>query len=410
MLSPKIVDKTMNLVYNTQCKKSQYILKTTYKNNMKTTTKITLGLIAILIIVAFTISGLRNSTESENVIKIGYIGPLTGPSAVLGMDAIKAIEIAVDETNANGGVNGKKIELISEDDQYLSKNTVNAYSKLVNVDKAKIILISTYGGILAVADQAKKDNVTVIDPLDCNSELAHSEKNVFCLATETESIGTSLAKNLSENGGKKAAIMYSTKDSFMSIVATAFETEFSKTGGTSMKEEFNYDDKDFRTQLIKIKEYNPDALVVLGHDEQGLIMKQARELGIKVQFMNTGTLTSPVAQQNAAGSAEGALMAYWDSAKNNSKAKDFESKFTQKVGRPAILPLTTHPAYDTVKILTDIVLPKISGNVNGEKVSGELLKVSGYQGVTGTVTIDKDGGARIKESVFKLVKGMPVSL
>jgi len=377
---------------------------------MNKTTKISLVIAAILIIAFLLISGLNNAVNQDKTIKIGYIGPITGPSAVLGMDAIKAIEIAVDEANAKGGVNGKKIELIAEDDKYLSKDTVNAYNKLVNVDKVKIILISTYGGVFAVADKAKVDGVVVIDPLDCNKDLANADKNIFCLATETESIGTSLAQNLTQSGGKKAAILYSTKDSFMSIVANAFDSEFSKNDGVTMKEGFNYDDTDYRSQLLKIKEYNPDALVILGHDEQGFIMKQARELGINVQFMTTGTITSPIAQQNANGKAEGTLLAYWDSAKNGSNVKDFETKFATKAGRPAILPLTTHPAYDTVKILTDIVLPKISGNINGNKVSSELLKVSNYQGVTGVVTIDKDGGARIKESVFKLVKGNPVSL
>jgi branched-chain amino acid transport system substrate-binding protein len=377
---------------------------------MKKTTKIALGLAVIAIIFILIILGVNNNSNQDNVIKMGYIGPITGPSAVLGMDAIKSIEMAVDETNAKGGVNGRKIQLIVEDDKYLSKDTVNAYNKLVNVDKVKIILISTYGGVFAVADQAKADGVVIIDPLDCNKDLASASKNIFCIATETESIGTSLAQNLSNNGGKKAAVMYSTKDSFMSIVANAFDSEFSKNGGITMKEGFNYDDTDYRAQLLKIKEYNPDALIILGHDEQGFIMKQARELGIKAKFMTTGTITSPVAQQNANGAAEGALLAYWDSAKNNSNVKDFETKFIQKVGRPAILPLTTHPAYDTVKVLTDVVLPKISGNVTGNKVSAELLKVSNYQGITGTITIDKDGGARIKESVYKLVKGNPVSL
>ena len=306
---------------------------------MKKTIKISLGITIVVIAIILIIMGLNSNSNQSNVIKIGYIGPITGPSAVLGMDAIKAIEIAVDETNAKGGINGKQVQLIAEDDKYLSKDTVNAYNKLVNVDKVKIILISTYGGVFAVADQAKNDGVVVIDPLDCNKDLANADKNIFCLATETESIGTSLAQNLASTGGKKAAILYSTKDNFMSIVANSFDYEFSGNGGITMKEGFNYGDTDYRAQLLKIKEYNPDALIILGHDEQGFIMKQARELGVKAKFMTTGTITSPVAQQNANGAAEGTLLAYWDSAKNGSNVKNFVVKFAAKVGRPqTILP------------------------------------------------------------------------
>lgn len=369
--------------------------------------KLIWGIVIVIVIVLVVVF---SNKDNQKEIVIGYIGPLSGPSAVLGMDAIKAIEMAVNEANLKGGVNGKQIKLVSEDDQYLTKNTVSAYQKLVNTDKAKIILVATYGGVFAIEDLAQKDGVVIIDPLDCNAELANVEKNIFCIATETESIGVSLAERMLLSSKTNAAVMYSTKDTFMTLVKNAFEKTFTEKGGKVVEEQFNYDDSDFRTQLSKIKISNPEGLVILGHDEQGIIMKQARDLGINVQFYSTGTITSPAAQQAAAGKSEGTIFAYWEASADNEKAKEFENKFVQLVGRSPILPLTTHPAYDTMTILVEEVLPNITGKITADKVKGELLKVTEYQGTTGIISINQDGAAPIKESVFRLMGGLPVKL
>ena len=367
------------------------------------------SLIAIIVIILVVIL-LGSKSKDDGIIKVGYIGPQTGPSAVLGMDAIPAIQIAVDEINSKGGINGKPVELIIEDDKYLAKDTVNAYNKLVNIDKVDVILAANYGGVFAIAEQAKKDDVIVIDPLDCNTELAELNENIFCLATETESIGESLADYMVGQNKMTAGIMYSTKDSFMNLVAKSFEDRFvSKGGKVIAKEQFNYEDVDYKTQLLKIKGSNPTGLVILGHDEQGIIMKQARELGIYVSFFATGTITSPVAQEAANGNAEGTLFAYWDASSDNKLAKDFDAKFVQKVGRSPILPLTTHPAYDTMQVLFKVV-GEIKGTVDSDKIANGLLKIKDFQGTTGKISFDNDGGARIKESVFKLVNGLPVKI
>lgn len=364
-------------------------------------------LVVTILIVLFGAIVFGQNSEEVGTIKIGYIGPLTGPSAVLGMDAVKAVEIAVKEANDAGGVNGRQVELFVEDDQYLTKNTVSAYNKLVHTNKVKILLVASYGGLFAVKDLAVQDGVIIINPLDCNKEVADAQKNIFCIATETESIGEVLANQMLKEGKTTAGIMYSTKDTFMALVADAFTKTFEAKGGKVQVESFNYDDKDFRTQLMKLKE--TEGLVLLGHDETGTIMKQARTLGMKQGFYTTGTITSPVAQELAVGNAEGTVLALWDANPDNQKAKTFNDNFVKLVGRNPIFTLTTHPAYDAVKILTDRVLPEVK-SINAKEVRAELLKVSGYEGVTGTVNIDSSGGAPIKESAYRLIKGMPVEI
>lgn len=363
----------------------------------------------MVVVIVWSYSAFKGSSAPAltEPVKIGYIGPLSGPSAVLGMDAIKAIEIAADEANATDSSLNRKIQIIAEDDQYLTEKTVEAYNKLVNVDKAKIILVSTYGGVFAIADRAKQDGVLIIDPLDCNSELAMVSKNVFCLATESESIGYSLADYAISQGKLKAGVLFSTKDNFMSLVKNAFKQKYEAGGGKVFEDNFNFNDSDFKTLLTKMKTNNPDVLVILGHDEQGIIMKQARDLGIKAQFLTTGTITSPGAQEAARGNAEGTVLAYWSDDSNNVSAKEFTQKFIAKVGRAPILPLTTHPAYDIIKILTEKILPRTNES-DIASLKAKLLGIKNYQGITGNVTFAADGTARIKESAWRLVGGIPV--
>jgi len=364
------------------------------------------------IIVAFVLLTLIGCGSKPEVIKIGYIGPLSGPSAVLGMDAIQAIEIAANEVNAQGGINGLPIEIIAEDDQYIPAKTLTAYEKLVNVDGVEILLVSTYGGVFTIADRAQEDNVIVIDPLDCNNELAALPENVFCLATETESIGYALADYLLSQGKTRAGVMYSTKDNFMALVSDAFKRKFSQGGGFTKEENFVYTDVDFKTQLLKLNEIKPDAIVFLGHDETGIAMKQARDLGITAQFMATGTVTSPGLQQASHGAAEGTIFAYWEPAADNSLSKEFEAKFVSLVGRPPILPLTTHPAYDSMQVLIKNSLPQSVKRVDRtervDAIRRGLYSTKRFEGTTGEITMDSDGAVRIKESAFRLENGRPV--
>ena len=133
-----------------------------------------------------------SAQDTNNPIRIGWSGPLTGNSAVLGIDSVEAVRIAIDKVNAQGGIKGRTIELIVEDDQYDTAKAVSAYSNLVNRG-AVVIIASTYGGVMATGQKAVKDKVIVINPLDSNNDLAALPENTFSIATESESIGRIIA-------------------------------------------------------------------------------------------------------------------------------------------------------------------------------------------------------------------------
>ena len=366
--------------------------------------KIVYLLVVVIIALALVFLSSQKTEKEEEVIKIGWIGPQTGQSAVLGMDSFVAAQIAVDEINSQGGISGKQIQLIFEDDQYDISKAITAYNKLTNIDGVKFILANTYGSIFALAEKAKSDNVILIDPLDCNSELAGLNENIFCLATDSESIAEVLAEHANKSDYDKMGILYWNSDLFMPLVQKIFKENYS--GKIVLSEAYSAGTKDFKTQLTKMISDNVKAILLLGYDETGIAMKQARELGFTGQFYTTGTVTSPPLQESSLGNAEGTIFAYWEASKNIDPSKTFTQKFIEKQGRPAILDLATYPTYDVVNVLAKAINNAESTNV--DKVKKELLNVQGFNGVTGEISFAPDGSVRIKEYAYILKNGIPV--
>jgi len=361
--------------------------------------KIAIALSLLLLIVG-CIQTPTGAVVKEPV-KIGWIGPITGQSAVLGMDSITAAEIAVSDINSRGNI---QVQLIAHDDQYNTRKAVDAYNKLVNIDKVKVIVISTYSGVFALAEKAKQDGVILMDPLDCSTDLVNLGDNVFSIATHSEGIAKVLADQAEEINAKKVGILYFNSDRFMPLMKDVFVKEFDNE--IVLKQAYSAGEADFRTSLLKMVHNKVDAIVLLGYDETGLAMKQARELGFKGQFLTTGTVTSPTLQEAADGHAEGTIFAFWNADKDKEPTKSFTAKFIEKKGRPPILDLATYPTYDNVMVIAEVM----SKTNNIEEIKQELLKIKDFEGVTGKVTIAPDGGARIAETPFILQQGRPVAI
>ncbi len=370
---------------------------------MNTTKTIFVGIILAMVLVAGCAKAPETPAKTEGPIKLGWIGPMTGQSAVLGMDSITSAQIAVDEINAAGGINNRKVQLIAEDDQYDITKAVNSYNKLVNVDGVKIIVLNTYGSVFALSDRAKQDGVLLIDPLDCNSALTALGSHVFCLATDSESIGKVLSDQAKANGLKKIGIIHWNSDTFMPLVKDSFVKNYD---GATVVEAYSAGTTDFKTTITKMQQQGVDGFALLGYDETGIAMKQARELGFKGLFFTTGTVTSPPLQEAAKGAANGTILAFWDAPKTQEPAKSFNDKFIAVKGRPPILDLASYPTYDTIKVLAIAI--GTAGDSDTTKVGQALLGVQNYKGVTGDVSFPSDRAMRIQETAHILNNGAPL--
>ena len=345
------------------------------------------------------------SAALADPIKIGWIGPLTGPAAALGIDTVPAIQIVFDNINARGGIRGQKLELIVEDDQYQTAKTVSAFEKLNKQDKIDTFFIITYGGLFAISKSAEKNGALLIDPLDCDDAIAKLPRNVVCIAKKTEDLGYTNADYAISKQLLPAAFIYFNGDPFMGR-ATEASIERIKSSGGSIAYESGYiaGSTDFRTQLLKIKGSQAKSIFFYGYDEMGIAMKQARELGITLQFFAMNTITSPGFKSSAGQSADGSFVGSWLAPKS-AALDEFLSKFVKSVGRKPFLEISTIPSFDIAGIIVN-ALSKSTTAKSAEAISKELYSLKDYPGVSGSITVDEDGIVRsLKNYMFVFKDG-----
>jgi len=339
-------------------------------------------------------------------IKIGWIGPLTGSAAALGVDSVPAIKIAFDEINAKGGILGRQLELVVEDDQYQTAKTVAAYKRLADQEKIEVIYIITYGGLFAVAKEAERNGVVLVDPLDCDDSIASLPSNVFCVAKKSEDLGFINADFAISKSLLPAAFIYYEGDPFMGTVAKASISRIKEKGGQVVYAEgYQEGTVDFKSQLLRIKDSPTKSIFFYGYDEMGLAMKQARSLGIKTQFFAMNTITSPGFEGSAGESANGSFVGNWLALRGTNFDK-FMAEFQKRVGRKPFLEISTIPSFDVAKLIIAALGSADLKQGVSNIIKKSLYTVKDYQGISGNITIDPDGIVRsLKNYMFVFKNG-----
>lgn len=348
--------------------------------------------------------------SSNNLLNLGFIGPLTGSAAILGADAVPAMQIAIDEENKIGDV---KINLTVEDDQYQTAKSISAYERLVRYEQIKVLFVLTYGGVFALKNRVISDNTLVIDTLDCDQNIAELPNNYICISKLTEDLGEVVAQVAFDRNETPAGYIYYESDPFMGIVARASKAKLEKLGGkTEFFEGYQAGTSDFRSLLLKAKNKNLKSLFFFGYDELGSAMKQAKELGIKIQFYGLNTVSSPDFRASARGAEEGTIVSTF-LAPRNSRFDNFISSFRKLTSKDSpTFEVSTFPSYDAVKLLVQGLRAYLKSDRKIGKVDflrRYLLQVKNYSGLSGNITIDSDGATRsITGGVYQIRNGVVV--
>jgi branched-chain amino acid transport system substrate-binding protein len=244
---------------------------------------------AIFAVVCSTAVFAGGSKDSGDVIKIGGIFPLSGAVAVYGVECRNGIELAIKEINSSGGVNGKQLQLISEDDEGNPEKTVSAYTKLTTKDKVSFVIGSlTSGCTLAITERAQSQKVLQIAPAATASAITDAGNFVFRTCFIDPFQGTVGGKFAAQNlGTKRAAILYDIGNDYSVGLHDNFKIAYIAAGGQVVADEsYATGEKDFNAQITKIKQANPD--VVYLPDYYGtvaLIAKQLRAQGINTPIV-----------------------------------------------------------------------------------------------------------------------------
>lgn len=326
-------------------------------------------------------------------IKVGFIGPLTGDSAIIGEENLNGVKLAIKQLNSEAGIKDRKIQLIIKDDQNDAKETITQYKQLVDVEGARYVLTVTYGGFMALAKQAEQDKVILIDSLDASEEFANLSKNSFAIGIYDESIGYAIADYLSKNDVNKVGLISNLDDSFILLVKNAFKDKYK---GGIKEENYTFDTKDFRTILTKLSSY--DYIILLGWEETGRIIKQSVELGMRTKFIGIDTFASENFRENTNNNYEGLLFTFWEGSKENKKYNELISDYPSLFGKNPENILFVATGYDATRALGE-VLKSCEDDVSCAK--NELRNgINNFEGATGLITIEPDGITRsIQESI-----------
>ncbi len=312
---------------------------------------IVLAVLAVVMLAAAACAG----GEEDEPFRIGVMESLTGPGETYGTVANQSKQMAADEINAAGGIDGRRLELVVEDSQCSAKEAIAAYRKLTDVDGIKIILgTSCSGAMLGVAPLAEEEGVILFSGLASNPDIADAGDYIFRTQISDIEVGIVTGNVLWADGVRTLATITESTDYAEGVRRNSVE-QFEKLGGKVVAaEKFASDVTDFRSQLQKLFAESPDALHLAPQAEftAGTIIKQAREVGydgpIYAETVSVGTTALEIAGDAATGMK--AVTADLDP--NNEKAQEVLANFRERYNY-VTLPWHLGSAYDDVYIAAE---------------------------------------------------------
>ena len=337
---------------------------------------------------------------------IGEYGSLTGSTATFGISARNGIDLAVEEVNAAGGVLGRPVKVIVEDDAGKPEEAAAAVTKLVNQDR----VIAVVGEVastrsLAGARVCQPAGVPMVTPASTNPQVTEVGDFVFRTCFIDPFQGTVMAKFARENlKVERVAILRDIKNDYSVGLADFFKKTFTQLGGKLVGDEsYSEGDTDFRAQLTNLKATNPQALFVPGYyTEVGLIARQAREKGLTVPLMGGDGWDSPKLAEIAGESVEGCFFSnHYTVESTEPRVKEFVKSYKAKYSE--VPDAMAALGYDAAKILFNAL--ETAGGTDPKAIRDALAATEDFTGVTGTITIDKDRNA-VKPAVVLEMKGV----
>ena len=277
------------------------------------------------------------STEVSATFKIGGIGPTTGGAAVYGQAVKNAIQIAIDEINANGGFNGYQVEYQFADDEHDAEKSVNAYNSLKDWGMQMLIGTVTSSPCLAVADLTNSDNMFQITPSGSAVECA-ANPNVFRMCFSDPNQGIASAQYINDhNLATKVGIIYDSSDVYSTGIYEKFVQEAAgKNFEIVAEEQFTADNKtDFSTQLTKIKNAGADLVFLpFYYSEAALVLNQARQMEYAPKFFGCDGMDGILTLDNFDKSlAEGLmLLTPFSADADDDLTKKFVAEYQKKHG------------------------------------------------------------------------------
>jgi len=363
--------------------------------------KILISLFAVIIL---------SCGPQENVIKIGLVAPLTGDVKTFGESTKNGFLLAIEETNSQGGINGKQIKTFIQDDKNDPTEAQNAGSKLINQDGVKLIIGSVSSKCsIPLAQTCQDASAVMITPTSTNPKVTirddGSRKDFVFRACFIDPFqGKVAAKFALENlKAKTTAILYDVGNDYVKGLAEFFRDNFTQGGGeVVVYESYQKDDTDFSALLTKVKQANPDILYIPDYyNKVGLIAKQARQLGINAILMGGDGWDSPEMLKIAGDAIVGGYFTnHYSPDDPRPEVQEWVKKYLAKYGSNPDALATL--AYDATCLLLEAI--KKANSDNPVKVKEALQRIKDFKGVSGEITFDEFGNPIKKITILRYTK------
>lgn len=358
-----------------------------------------------LLIVCLAISLITGITAAlaEEVYKIGAILPLTGDISEYGERCKKGIDLAVEEINKEGGINGRPVEIIYEDSKGSAKEGVGAAQKLINIDKVKTIIGAVASSVtLAIEPITSQSKVVLVSPASSSPKLTGISPFFFRTwpsdVLEANVLADFAFKKLNV---KTVAIIYVNNDYGIGLKDEFKKTFVSLGGKVVFVDGYPQNNKEFRSMLTKARAKKPQAIYLAGyHKEMAFATKQIREMRLKSQILGDADYGIEELLTIAKDAAEGAIYSTptYEPQKGSKTMIGFADKFKEKYGKePSIFEAN---AFDAMKILA-ISMRNVGDD--SKKIADSISHLRNYDGASGLITFER--GDVKKAIAIKTIKG-----
>ncbi|MEP6922282.1 MAG: ABC transporter substrate-binding protein [bacterium] len=349
----------------------------------------------------------QSGAPDRSTIKIGYFGDLTGPTFNYGESAKNGVLMAAEEINQAGGINGRKLDIVIEDDQGSPERAATVVDKLVTQYKV-IALIGggASGSSLAAGPKAQSAKVPLISPSSTNPAVTQIGDYIFRACFMDAFQGEVMAKFAATTlKAKQAAVMLDFNSPYSRGLTEFFELSFTKQGGQVVsKQSYTQGDADFKGQLMAIKASQPDVIYLPGYyGDVAIIAKQARQMELTQPLLGGDGWDAPELWQLAGDALNGSYISNHYSVEDPSPAiQKFVHDFKQHYGN---LTPDAHAAlaYDAMRFLAEAI--QRAGTADSSKLRDALAETKDFAGVTGMISMDKDRNAVKPAAVLKLLDG-----
>lgn len=362
-------------------------------------------IIAFAVVALFAMSmcfagGDKESSADGAVVKIGFIGPLTGDYANYGTLCRQAVEMAIDEINAKGGVNGASIKLFAEDSEGDSQKALAAMEKLSSSDKVCAIIGPVLTGeTFSVAERAQAEGIVIITPSASHKDITNVGDYIFRTTPSDGLQGEVAGKYWSQVlGYTKLAVLYAKNDYSQGLYESMSEA-FTQDGGQIVAAEtFMVGDKDFKTQLTKLKNTDAQAIYLPDYTaEMAQILEQAAQLGIDKPFLSGDGFLSEEIYSLAGQYTDGVVYTASARVEESNKNKEFKDAYTARWGIGPDSFATN--AYDATYILVSVI-EKVGTDRKAIKTGMEQVK--DFEGVNGIINFAPNGDLVAYQGIYEV--------